>query len=230
MPSKRTTPRTCERCGSQFFPANPYQKGRGRYCGRECFAAERRVQVARTCDECGGAFTVDPSRLRTHPARYCSSSCNFTAKNAAAYAAYVNRMLAYLPIEEGCWDWTGAPQPNGYGRVKIAGVTKGAHVAAWELASGQSVPEEFSVLHTCDRRICVRNDEPGVYVIRGIERPRFGHLWLGTHADNMADKADKGRQPVGDDHYSRRFPERLARGAAHGRSRLNPRNVMQHKD
>lgn len=59
------------------------------------------------------------------------------------------------------------------------------------------IPKGMVVCHTCDNRPCVRNDEPGIYVIRGIARPRYGHLWLGTDADNLADMADKGRNAKG---------------------------------
>jgi hypothetical protein len=67
------------------------------------------------------------------------------------------------------------------------------HRVAWELATGEPVPSGMDVLHTCDNPPCARNDEPGVYFIRGIYRPRFGHLWLGTNLDNIIDRVEKGR-------------------------------------
>jgi len=79
-----------------------------------------------------------------------------------------------------------------------------AHRLAWELADGHPVPLGLCVLHTCDVRTCVRNDERGIYVLDGVEHPRWGHLWLGTQADNMRDMALKRRGEHGDRHWTKR--------------------------
>lgn len=96
-------------------------------------------------------------------------------------------------VDDDCHPWGGALFPNGYGAFRVGSKQRKAHTVAWELASGQPVPEGLLVLHTCDRKDCVRRDGAGVYVVRGVEHPRHGHLWLGTHADNHADREDKGR-------------------------------------
>jgi hypothetical protein len=79
---------------------------------------------------------------------------------------------------EGCWAWTGATV-YGYGRIG-AGGTYGpalmAHRVSWELHNGP-IPEGMNVLHRCDNPPCTNPE----------------HLFLGTHADNVADKVAKGR-------------------------------------
>ena len=78
---------------------------------------------------------------------------------------------------DGCWPFTGAVNGNGYGRMQIAGVTKGVHVWAYEEAFGP-VPDGLIVRHKCDNPIC---GNPA-------------HLEVGTHQDNMDDKVERGRQ------------------------------------
>lgn len=96
--------------------------------------------------------------------------------------------------EGDCLIWTGAIDPTtGYGRVSWQGRVDVVHRLAFQFAAGIDIPSGFAVCHTCDNRRCLRNDEPDIYVVRGIARPRFGHLFLGTTADNTADMMAKGR-------------------------------------
>jgi hypothetical protein len=101
----------------------------------------------------------------------------------------------------GCWIIGGSPTSDGYGRVvsQSAGKRKPwrAHVLAWTLASGVEPSDDQPVCHTCDTPRCVRNDEPGVYVVNGVVYPRFGHLFLGTPGANALDRNSKGRAPRG---------------------------------
>ena len=74
-----------------------------------------------------------------------------------------------------CWVWT-ASLRSGYGQISMDGRIVGAHVAAWLLSNGP-YPSSTLVLHHCDNRVCIRVD----------------HLYLGTPADNMRDRSDRGR-------------------------------------
>jgi hypothetical protein len=90
--------------------------------------------------------------------------------------------------------------PEGYGQILVGSTVDGtranrrAHIIAWELATGAPVPPGMEVCHTCDTPACTRNDDEGFYVVAGKVLPRRGHLFLGTHADNMADMCAKGRK------------------------------------
>jgi hypothetical protein len=80
-----------------------------------------------------------------------------------------------------CWEWVGAKTDKGYGRFGVDGKVKRSHRAIWEHNYG-AIPSGVQCLHKCDNTSCVR----------------LSHLFLGTHADNMADKVKKRRALCGE--------------------------------
>lgn len=90
------------------------------------------------------------------------------------------RFWRKVQFTDGCWIWLAGRFSGGYGTFRINGRARYSHVLAWEDCFGP-VPNGLHVLHTCDNPPCVR----------------FDHLWLGTIADNNADKWAKGRGRVG---------------------------------
>ena len=96
-----------------------------------------------------------------------------------------------------CWLWAAGKDKYGYGAFWVAGKTVKAHRFSWEMHFG-AIPAIACVLHICDTPLCINP----------------GHLFLGSNADNMADKVAKGRQA------------RLA-GEASGASILTALNVAE---
>lgn len=168
-----------------------------------------RVLADVVCPTCNNVFR--PSERR---GRFCSMECSHRGRSRAFVTPLQERLFAGIDTDAaGCWLRTrNINHATGYSMIGIGRNRDYAHRIALERAMGTPIPPGFMSLHACDVRNCIRNDEPNIYVIRGIARPQFGHLWLGTQADNMADMQNKGRAAVGDRSGARRHPEKILRG------------------
>ena len=105
-----------------------------------------------------------------------------------------------------CWEWTGFCGGDGYGRFGYGNENR-AHRASYLMFIGV-IPPGMSVLHRCDNPRCVNPD----------------HLFLGTGADNAADRDEKGRQSRGERHSV------LFRGEKCGAARLTESQVIEIKN
>jgi hypothetical protein len=92
----------------------------------------------------------------------------------------------------GCHLWLRCVDRDGYGQICYGGKQLKAHRVSWAMHHGR-VPIGMCVCHKCDTPGCINVD----------------HLFIGTTADNMADKADKGR----------------IKGDKHGRAKLSTADV-----
>lgn len=95
-----------------------------------------------------------------------------------------------------CWPWMMYTNRGGYGVVMFRGSPTMAHRVIFEAANGP-IPKGLYILHKCDNRICCNPN----------------HLFMGTIADNNADKMAKGRH-------------RGPRGTGHPLSKITEADVI----
>lgn len=99
----------------------------------------------------------------------------------------------------GCWLWGGSLTSEGYGRIKIGKKQYGATRVCYLIYVSSFLPDDLVVRHKCDNPRCVNPE----------------HLLIGTHADNMKDKSERGRQ---------------AKGSKNAKSKLNEEQVREIRD
>lgn len=95
-------------------------------------------------------------------------------------ASIAERLDSHSRREGECLVWTFGRDRDGYGRVSIARKYKRVHRVSWEISNGP-IPDGLDVLHHCDNPPCRKES----------------HLFLGTQAENTADKVRKNRHSVG---------------------------------
>jgi hypothetical protein len=104
------------------------------------------------------------------------------------YVPFVERMIsrwAIIGAANECWPYTGhcfVKSKGGrmtYGRVELNKQRLRVHRAVWMIVHGD-IPDGLCVLHSCDNPLCCNPS----------------HLFLGTQADNIRDKMEKGRHRV----------------------------------
>lgn len=81
------------------------------------------------------------------------------------------------PMPNGCIEWQGYKNKDGYGRRRAFGVKVLVHRLVYELINHKTINDDLCICHSCDNPSCINP----------------AHLFLGTHKDNIQDCIKKGR-------------------------------------
>lgn len=159
------------------------------------------------CENCGISFE------RQYVRRFCSKACWYKW-NAVTLSSFNHKRFQwknctekekierirssfekYVIKNEGCWDWKGYFDKDGYPLLNSGYNGRGfkerrGNRISWVIYKGE-IPEGKYILHSCDNPRCTNPD----------------HLFLGTCLENNRDKVFKGRGNKGSKHGNSKLTE-----------------------
>lgn len=163
------------------------------------------LPFAKLCEcGCGLPAPISPCNskkydyIKGQPRRFVQGHHNKVRKMRPLAARFWEKVDKRGPDE--CWPWIAALDNKGYGVMGKRRKVHRAHRVGWEVVYGP-IPDGAEVCRECDNPPCCNP----------------AHWFLGTHADNMADMAAKGRNFTGE----------RPRGEQHGNSKLTEEKVQQ---
>lgn len=89
--------------------------------------------------------------------------------------------VRHIKNPNGCWEWIGSRDIDGYGQLTHKGRRVRAHRLSFQSFTGP-IPIGMLVLHHCDNPPCVNP----------------AHLYAGDQFQNESDKRERGRGPAGE--------------------------------
>lgn len=140
--------------------------------------------------ECGCGQTT---KIAKHPNKFMNAGQHYRfvhghqQRNRPSMETLFWAKVAITADIDKCWEWQ-ASFLQQYGSFKVNRKTRAAHKVAWELTYGE-IPNGLWVLHTCDNAKCVNPN----------------HLYLGTSADNVRDRVERGRGAKGEGQASHKL-------------------------
>ena len=120
---------------------------------------------------CGDIETLSSKQLTTGLRTAC-----FNCQDSGSKSPLHVRLRKYEVASDGCWNWTGKQNAQGYGAIRVDGTYTRAHRAMYFLINPEA-DRSLVVMHKCDNPRCINPD----------------HLQLGTQKENMMDMHAKGR-------------------------------------
>lgn len=143
------------------------------------------------CD-CGNETVACAAKLRSGHTKSCGCRKRRKGRDSPNFDGrpILDRLAerSHVVLATGCKIWNGRRHHFGHGVIRHQRKITLVHRAAWEAEKG-AIPEGIDCLHNCPG-----GDNPACWNV--------DHLWLGTQADNNADRDRKGRQvaPKGEAH------------------------------